>query len=62
VDETRSMDCRHRKFMQNLGRRDHRVDMVMCGSTILQWVLKEREWHGVQWSSQLGAMGSGGQS
>jgi len=41
VDEKRSTDCRHMKCMQNLGRRDHKVDMVMCGSTILQWVLKK---------------------
>ena len=50
MDETRSSDCRHKKCMQNLGRRDHTVDTVMCGSTILQWVLKKengRVWSGL---------------
>jgi len=42
MEETRSKDCRHKKCRQNLRRRDHTVDMVMCGSTILQWVLKKR--------------------
>ena len=41
MDETRSKDCRHTKYTQNLGRRDHTVDMVMCGSTILQRVLEK---------------------
>lgn len=41
MDETSGKDCRHTKCMQNLGQRDHTVDMVMCGCTILQWVLKK---------------------
>jgi hypothetical protein len=41
MDETRSKDCKHTKGTQNLGRRDHTVDMVMFGGTISQWVLKK---------------------